>query len=184
MDCRDYQPYVPDLEDPYPGLPSSGITNFVYHTPLHLCRCIEAVQRREGADAHYIVARPYKVRFDCNDGRREITVPEGMVTDLASVPRIARIFVGRVGPHLEAAIVHDFLYVAWQDLPDHDARPEDRKFADRLMRAAMASAGVGYLKRWLIYAAVRIFGAGAYTRRDPVRYVRDISEARTDRHAG
>lgn len=173
MDCRNYKPYVPEFENPYPGRPGLDITGFAYHTPLHLCRCIEAVQRREGADADYIVSRPYTVRFRYGDAGREVTVPEGMVTDLASVPWLARIFVGRVGPHVEAAIVHDFLYIAWQDMADHGARPEDRKFADRLMRAAMAAADVGVLKRWLIYITVRIFGGGAYARRDPVRYVRD-----------
>lgn len=173
MDCRDHKPYIPEFENPYPGPPGSDITGFVYTTPLHLCRCIEAVRRREGLDADYIVSRPYTVRFRYNDADREITVPEGMVTDLTTVPWITRIFVGRVGPHLEAAIVHDFLYIAWQDMADHGARREDRRFADWLMYVAMKAAGVGFLKRWFIYVTVRIFGGIPYVRRDPIRYVRD-----------
>lgn len=173
MDCRGHKPYIPEFENPYPGLPESDITALVYHTPLHLCRCIIAAQRRMGRDADYIVSRPYTVRFRYNEVDREITIPEGMVTDLTSVPWIARIFVERVGPHLEAAIVHDFLYIAWQDVADHGIRRADRKFADRMMYAAMKAAGVGLVRRGLIYATIRLFGAIAYARRDPVRYVTD-----------
>lgn len=173
MDCRGHKPYIPEFENPYPGLPESDIADFVYHTPLHLCRCIEAVQSRMGMDADYIVSRPYTVRFRYNAADCEITIPEGMVTDLASVPWVARFIVERVGPHLEAAIVHDFLYMAWQDLADRGIRREDREFADRLMYAGMKAAGVGVLKRSLIFVMIRMFGGVAYARRDALRYVRD-----------
>ena len=173
MDCRKYEPYVPELENPYPEPAGLNITRFVYGTPLHLCRCIDAVQRRQGGDADYIVSRTYTVRFRYDDADREIAVPEGMVTDLTSVPRIARIFVGRVGPHLEAAIVHDFLYIAWQDLDRRGVRREDRRFADRLLYAALKAAGVHFFKRWLIFIAVTVGGGIPYARRDEIRYVRD-----------
>ena len=173
MDCRNYEPYVPEFENPYPEPAGLDITRFVYCTPLHLCRCKEAVQRRQGGDADYIVSRPYTVRFRYNGVDREIAVPEGMVTDLTSVPGFARIFVGRVGPHLEAAIVHDFLYIAWQDMGERGVRREDRRFADRLIYAAMKAAGVHFFKRWLIYIAVMIFGGIPYARRDGIRYVKD-----------
>jgi hypothetical protein len=164
--------YEPIIVNPYPDEPWSAIADFVYATPLYLYRAIEAVQRREGDDADYIVARPYTVRFKLDGSEREITVPRGMVTDLASVPRIAWSIVNRVGPHLEASIMHDFLYIAWQSLPGRDARDADREFADKLLRVAMEEAGVGALKKALIYNTVRTFGGGTYRRRDPVRYVR------------
>lgn len=77
-------------------------------------------------------------RLDTEEDRRSITVSKGMLTDLASVPRCFRWYAGRVGPHLEAAIVHDFLYVAWQDLKEMCPKPGMRFFADRIMLAAMS----------------------------------------------
>lgn len=164
--------YEPVFPSPYPDSPWSAIAGFVYATPLHLYRAIDSVQRREGDDADYIVARPYTVRFKLDGRDREITVPQGLVTDLASVPRIAWSVVNRVGPHLEASIVHDFLYIAWQSSPERGARDADREFADKLFLAGMAAAKVGALDKALIYNTVRTFGGGAYRRRDPVRFVR------------
>lgn len=175
MDCRNLEPHVPAFENPYPDSSSLRISDFTYATPLHICRCIKAVQRRAGDDADYVVSRPYGVRFKLDGADRLLTVPQGMVTDLSSAPWIVRWIVGRVGPHLEASIVHDFLYIAWQDVADRGARREDREFADKVMLAAMAEARVNPIIRWLIYLAVRLFGAGPYERRDPTRYVRDAT---------
>lgn len=166
------EPYEPQFDNPYPDSSWSTISDFKYETPLHLCRAIEAVQRREGDDADYIVAREYQVRFKLDGRERRIIIPPGMVTDLASVPRIAHSLIGRVGPHLEASIVHDFLYIAWQSLPGREARDADREFADNLMRVAMKEAGVSLAIRNLVYGAVRIGGSGVYARRDALRFVR------------
>ncbi len=176
-------PYKPEFENPYPDKGWTQISKFEYATPLHLYRKIEAVQIREGEDADYIVWRDYTVRFklDNEDEPREITVPRGMLTDLASVPRVARSVVGRVGPHLEASIVHDFLYIAWQDLEGRGPRDEDREFADELMRVALEEAGVSGWQRFLIYRAVSWFGGGAYRRgeKEP-RYVKIPSEKKEE----
>lgn len=165
-----------------------------YHTPLILYRDIESVRQRTDSDAEYVVGADYKVsfrldvidkedfdeddpfaeegdgvsrdEFDVPVDRFEITVPKGMLTDLTSVPPAVRGIIGPVGPHLEAAIVHDFLYVAWQDVAGVEAREKDREFADKLMRAAMLSAGGGSFQRRAIYDAVAEFG------RNPYRYVK------------
>ena len=156
-----------EFENPYPDPGWTRISEFEYATPLHLYRAIEAFRSREREDADYIVWRDYTVRFklDNEDEHREITVPRGMLTDLSSVPSVARSVIGRVGPHLEASIVHDFLYIAWQDLEERGPRDEDREFADTLMRVALKKAGVSGWQRFLIYNAVRWFGKGAYVPR-------------------
>ncbi len=172
------EPHEPEFENPYPDTGWTQISEFEYATPLHLYRAIEAVQRREGEDADYIVSRDYTIRFklDNEDEHRKITVPRGMLTDLSSVPSVARSVIGRVGPHLEASIVHDFLYIAWQDVDGRGPRDEDREFADKLMRVAMEEAGVRGWKRFLIYNVVRSFGSGGYRREDELRYVKIPSE--------
>ena len=67
-----------------------------------------------------------------------------------------RPFVGRVGPHLEASIIHEYLYVAWQigGLPPTD---DMRRFSDEVMLAAVPASGMG-CKAHAIYWAVRLFG--------------------------
>ena len=162
--------YEPDVHDPYPDRRWCRISEFSYESDLHLLRlrCGLPGIRRE---AQYIVAKPYLVSFKLDDEetRRYITVPTGMLTDLASVPRLLRWYAGRVEPHLEAAVVHDFLYVAWQDL-GIQRTASMRRFADRMMLTAMLAAGMRS-KACSIYCAVRLGGCRAFRNPDPCRYV-------------
>ncbi len=77
-----------------------------------------------------------------------------MLTDLASVPRVARGIVGKVGPHLEASIVHDFLFIAWQLLDGRGARKEDFRFANAVMFAGLDATDLVSLGRNAIKAAL------------------------------
>jgi hypothetical protein len=169
--------YVPDFDNPYPDHDWDEITYFEYTDPLILRRNATGLvfRRNKEKDADYILAADYKVKYrlDGESEDRFVTAPQGMLTDLASVPAIGRGIVGKVGPHLEASIVHDFLYIAWQDIEGRGARTEDRKFADKLMRAAMAAAEVNVFKRGIIYAAVRSFvGWWVYREENADRYRR------------
>ncbi len=103
-----------ELCPPYPNPPVwAGISGFRYESDLKLARRKDGLPQ-VSREAQYIVAKDHSVSF-CLDGeRRRIRVTKGTLTDLASVPRPFRILVGRVGPHLEAAIVHDYQYIAWQ----------------------------------------------------------------------
>jgi hypothetical protein len=165
----------PKLENPYPlNYAGETIENFTYESPLVLRREIEAVKMRGGKDdADYIVGADYVVSFNFKGevNKRKIKVPKGMLTDLSSSPRAAWAFVGPVGPHLEASIVHDFLYIAWQDL-NRGARKDDWLFADNIMHAGMVEAGVDRSQIVMIYAALRGFGWPVYKKPDPLpRYI-------------
>ena len=135
------------------------IEGFKYLTPLWLYRTADATELGpKGKDPLYVVGENYMVSFYAHGpmegGKQTIVAPKGLLTDLASVPRIARSFAGRVGRHLEASIVHDFMYGS-PDTPD-------REFADQVFLAGMKAAKVPRLQRWLIYRAVRTFGARSY----------------------
>lgn len=168
-------PYLPQIDNPYPEGEWSQITEFKYLTPMILRREAKAVRNRgdKEKDAEYILGEEYRVSFKLDGQTREITVPRGMLTDLSSAPRIASLAgIGRVGPHLEGSIVHDFLYIAWQYLnPEREVRDDDRRFADELFRAAMKETSVRAFQRWAIYRAVRWFGGGTYRERDPNAFV-------------
>lgn len=168
-----FEPYTPAIDNPYPG-DWREITDFEFLDDLYIARARDAISDGAGREAEYIVSAEYKCACKVDGKRLEIAVPSGMLTDLASVPWAARGLVGRVGPHLEAAIIHDFLFIAWQDIAGWQAREDDFRFANELMLQAMIAGGVGFAKRNAIFAAVSSFVA-RWTYDEPnakPRYVR------------
>ncbi len=79
--------------------------------------------------------------------------PTGMQTDFASVPRVFVWFLPRYGRYTRAAILHDYL---WRQL----ASKGEMSWidADALFRRANRELGVPFLRRWILWAAVR-YGA-------------------------
>jgi hypothetical protein len=75
------------------------------------------------------------------------TVPAEFRTDLASVPRPLVWLLPRYGAYTRSAILHDFLC----------RHPEllSRADADGIFRRSMRELGVPFLRRWLMWAAVR-----------------------------
>jgi Protein of unknown function (DUF1353) len=86
------------------------------------------------------------------------TVPIEQKTDFASVPRIFVWFLPRYGRYTKAAILHDYLWSV--EVP---AGRISRVDADGLFRQAMRELGVPFLRRWIMWAAVRW---GALTKSD------------------
>lgn len=82
-------------------------------------------------------------------------VPEGFVTDFASVPRMMRSFALDEAITAKAAVVHDYMYRV--------TRPT-RRWADDLFYHTLRSTGVGALPAWAYWCAVRMFGWLAYNR--------------------
>lgn len=84
---------------------------------------------------------------------RIITVPEGFVTDFASVPRVPAAYLLAGGEADEAAVIHDYLY---------QSHETDRPTADAIFEEAMAVSGQPWWRRKLMWAAVRLFGGEPY----------------------
>ena len=152
----------------YP-LEAVEVLSFRYEDDLHLTRGIEAVKGRTGEDANYLLGKEYGAVVTVKSlehGRQyeiPIGIPERFLTDLSSVPWWGRWYVGRVAPHLESSVVHDWLYVAWQ-VEGKDPTERMREFADDVFRASMEEACVGPVRRWVMYRAVRGFGKRAFHR--------------------
>ena len=86
-----------------------------------------------------------------------VAVPEGYVTDFASIPGLVQWLIQPFGRHSEAAVIHDWLYAL--------GTPGDgkgRHLADRTFRRALNLVGVGFLRRWIMYLAVRMGGKSGY----------------------
>ncbi len=94
------------------------------------------------------------------------TVPAGYVTDFASIPRLMHWLNLPYGPYTRAAVLHDHL-LGLIGHPDPAAAVSSRD-ADGVFRLAMQELGVGWLKRWSMWAAVRV-GALVNPRRAPGR---------------
>ena len=92
------------------------------------------------------------------DGVR-FRIPPGFLTDMGSIPRIARMTVDRMGKSLVGFIIHDFLYS-----PDSGVT---RKVADKVLYEIGRQHGESWYTANKIYYAVRSFGwtaaAGANT---------------------
>lgn len=101
-----------------------------------------------------------------------ITVPAGMTTDLASIPRMLATSLPPDGPWARAAVVHDFLFETAGSciLTQKDPRtgkvhtypngctrktPYTRAEANEVLRQAMAALGVPAWQRVTIYEGVQ-----------------------------
>ena len=165
------EPYTPQFDNPYPTEDWREITGFKYLTPLMLYRDPISQKIRRGGlfqddDADYVVYGDYKVSYLIDGEKKSLTVPSGMLTDLSSSPKLLRGVIGKVGRHLEASIVHDFLYIAWQML-GLPARERDWEFADRVMAAGLKAAQVTRIDQFEILAALKLAGWDVYRDTDP-----------------
>lgn len=83
-----------------------------------------------------------------------VTVPQGFVTDFASIPRIFWGFISPLDRTQAAAILHDYLYrIRWSN---------NRRLCDIVFLAAMEAGNVPGWKGNLIYRAVRMGGWWAW----------------------
>ncbi len=83
---------------------------------------------------------------------RTLIVPVGFRTDIASVPWFVWSFVPPTGRYSRPAVVHDYLYRAGN---------VSRAQADAVFCEAMLVEGVVWWRRWVVWAAVRLFGWAA-----------------------
>ncbi len=124
------------------------IRNFVYASDLILRRWAK------GDGRLFYVDQPFSVHMHVDGDPFTIIVPPGFPTDLASIPDIIPPFiVQRLGPHIEAAVVHDWIY-ATQDM--------QRALADEIFLAGMLAAGVPAWKAHMMHRAVRLGGGAAW----------------------
>lgn len=94
---------------------------------------------------YYVIYRGEKLR-----------VPEEFKTDLASFPSIPILnitFGSKLGPSMEAAVVHDYLYSKQCQMGDIG-----RGEADRIFLEGMKSANMPKWQAYLYYYGVRLFG--------------------------
>lgn len=82
-----------------------------------------------------------------------VVVPEGFVTDFASVPRVFWSLFRPDGNYAYAAVVHDFLY--WEQ-----SRPKAE--ADLIFRLVMDELDISDFQAAILFKAVDLFGRSAW----------------------
>lgn len=90
----------------------------------------------------------------------EVHVKAGFVTDFASVPRIFRIIIPKLGRYNKAAVIHDAIYQ--NVIAGHKFI---RAQADSIFRDGMIDLGVARWKVNIMYWAVRVGGGMAWRKR-------------------
>lgn len=90
-----------------------------------------------------------------------ITAPQGLLTDFASIPRLAWRYLDPEDPAiLYPSVIHDALYSYSGRLPG--SRPCTRALADAVLREAMVACGARADQRAVVYRLVRLCGGSRW----------------------
>ena len=108
--------------------------------------------RAFGDNRHWITVEPMEYIIGRTTAR--IIVPQGFVTDFASIPQpLWAVGLAPHGQYSRAAIIHDFLY--W-------SQSCTRTQSDRLMLIAMKESDVGGFDEFTVYQGVNRGGQSAW----------------------
>ena len=119
------------------------ISRFAFHDELDL--------RWDTKVQEWQMLGPLRTTFLLDGVVQMITVPVGFYHDLSSIPRVFRSIIPQIGNQNRASVLHDWLYVT-------EPNWMSRKLADRLFLEGMKVDGVNWLRRNIMYAAVRAGG--------------------------
>lgn len=91
-----------------------------------------------------------------------VVIPEGFVTDLASIPRIFTPLIPIAGRHRLAGILHDYMYATGGCYGLFS-----RETCDIVFLEAMEHLGVKWFRRKIMYLTVRMFGGSSFKSSHP-----------------
>lgn len=104
----------------------------------------------------YRVAESFRYYLGERYAEQWVYIPAGMLTDLASIPRLVWNILPPTGKYGAAAIVHDRLCNTLQVTQAGKTIPIDRARADAILGEAMEVLEVPWIKRTLISSAVAL----------------------------
>lgn len=106
---------------------------------------------------YWRVTKSFKFYVNKKEDNIWVVIPEGYLTDGASVPRIFWGLIPPWGRYGQAAVIHDYLVETLTLFDNELLKNITRAKADSIFREAMRIAGVGKFKSQLMYLAVRIY---------------------------
>ncbi len=143
-------PYVPTATQLKEAVP---FTNF----DTHLCVVHDPEASKALGKDYYKVTRSFRYYLSEDRPNTWAYVPAGFLTDGATVPRPFWWLVPPFGEHGQAAVLHDILCETATMFENEIPYSVSRKEADKIFREALKASGVGWFKRNLMYAAVRVW---------------------------
>lgn len=108
---------------------------------------------RDLGDRTFQLLSSFRFFIDAENSNECIFVPEGFITDFASVPRPLWSILPPYGRHGKAAVIHDGLYKTKGLFGKYT-----RKQCDRIFLTGMEVLNVQLLTRRTMYSGVRIWG--------------------------
>lgn len=132
------------------------MTEFVSFTAKPLIYYDDAASAQLGGD-FYRVAESFRYYLGEKYTDQWVFIPAGMLTDLASIPRIVWNILPPSGKYGPAAIVHDRLCNTLQITQAGKQISISRAKADAVLGEAMEVLKVPWIKRVLISGAVRMY---------------------------
>ena len=92
----------------------------------------------------------------------EYVIPEGFLTNGATIPSFLRIFLSPVGSMFIGSIVHDYqyLYGKCRSLDGERDLEITRKTSDEIFRCINERENVGGVLRFIVHWSLRFFGSG------------------------
>lgn len=131
------------------------MTKFVSFTAKPLIYYDDDASEQLGGD-YYRVAESFRYYLGEKYGDTWVFIPAGMLTDLASIPRLVWNLLPPSGSYGAAAIVHDRLCNTLEITQSGQAIKITRAQADAVLGEAMEVLKVPWLKRVTISSAVAI----------------------------
>jgi hypothetical protein len=130
------------------------VSSFLTPLNLELLTCPNNIplKNRDGRQLWRVIT-PFVYQSDA--ARKTIIVPDGFVTDLASIPRLPFFYRSLEGIADMAGVPHDFCY---------STGFLDRDTADLMLKEACLLIGISSWKVWAIYSGVRVGGKSHYMR--------------------
>jgi hypothetical protein len=117
----------------------------------------EAESRVLGYDV-WRVMNTFRFYPDASDKKTYVEVPEGFLSDGATVPRPFWWLLPPWGTYGQAAIVHDYLCETGKMVvADAEFALRTRADAERIFKDSMLASGVPTWKKNVMYIAVRVF---------------------------
>ncbi len=103
-------------------------------------------------DIKFVLVSDVVILFDFKKEIYSIQIPQGFSTDFASIPKCVRNIIENVGKYNDIYLLHDWLYSKLSQ------ESFSRKEVDQIMLEKLKEFGMNFVKRNLVYNAVRIFG--------------------------
>lgn len=101
------------------------------------------------SDDQWILLTGFEYHVGSYPSKEIILVPEGFVTDFASIPKIFQPIIKPDGPHAKAAVIHDYCYYT---------ACYSKIRSDQIFLEAMRVLNIEEWKRNVMFTAVLLFG--------------------------